>query len=187
MRDRWIICGEMYRNNTHYIKECSNERIFIIQRWWFDIIRLFCYRNFQREHFSLFVSRLWILAQFETSKRVHPHNSSPRVCPRFPRIHQVAINAQITWLHGVCHFQIAPGLAVFSISEFKAVPRSRCNHLCDRRATISRQRSVTLYFFFLFSFLPSPFFSFSISATFSLLLLPSLYLFLRVFSFWSVS
>lgn len=64
----------------------------------------------------------------------------------------------------MCHFQIAPGLAVFSISEFKAVPRSRCNHLCDRRATISRQRSVTLYFFFLFSFLPSPFFSFSISA-----------------------
>lgn len=71
----------------------------------------------------------------------------------------------------MCHFQIAPGLAVFSISEFKAVPRSRCNHLCDRRATISRQRSVTLYFFFLFSFLPSPFFSFSISATFSFLLL----------------
>lgn len=62
----------------------------------------------------------------------------------------------------MCHFQIAPGLVVFSISEFKAVPRSRCNHLCDPRAAISRQRSVTLYFFFLLSFLPPPFFSFSL-------------------------
>lgn len=79
----------------------------------------------------------------------------------------------------MCHFQIAPGLVVFSISEFKAVPRSRCNHLCDPRAAISRQRSVTLYFFFLLSFLPPPFFSFSLRFRF-ISFLP-LYLSLRLF------
>lgn len=187
----------MYRGQ-HAIKECSNEESSefllskdddsIIKHYWSFIsiaIRVAGISN-EREYFSTLR-----LSPLNPGAIRNIGTSSPAQIIRVPAIvhgFRASIRLRLTRKLRdctVCHFQIAPGLVVFSISEFKAVPCSRCNHLCDRRAAISRQRSVTLYFFFLLSFLPPPsFFSFSISATFSLYLLPSsLLLFLRVFSF----